>query len=85
MPFIIRIEINSREVLQINCYNCGPPSGDRENPLRLYRYVAKHWETGKTTEGEVLHERPEGIEKLSGLILQDLSMETNSFVGNVMP
>jgi len=43
------------------------------------RYVANHLENGVTTEGEVLHERPEGIEKLSALILQDLVLKTNSF------
>ena len=79
MPFTIRIDINAREVLRISCRNCGTVSGDRDNPTRLYRYVVKHLENGLTTEGDVLHERPEGIEKLSALILQDLALKTNSF------
>lgn len=79
MPFTIRIDINKQEIWSICCRNCGPPSGDNEMSTRLYRYLAENLETGGTICGKILHERPEGIEKLSGLILMDLSTKTNSF------
>lgn len=79
MPLSITIAINQREVLHIDCYNDGSPTGDNENPTRRYCYTATHRETGKTTAGEVLHERPEGIEKLSAIVLSDIAAKINSF------
>jgi hypothetical protein len=79
MPLTIAITINQREVLHIDCYNGGSPTGDHEIPTRCYCYTAIHRESGKTTAGEVLHERPEGIEKLAAIVLSDIATKINSF------
>jgi len=79
MPFAIRITINKREVVLVRGCNCGPPWGDRETcPTRIYRYVADHPESGKQTEGGIIHVRAEGIEKLAGLILLDLAAKAQN-------
>lgn len=79
MPFEITITINSRAVVRIQGHNCDSPTGDREIPTRIYRYTATHLETGVTTGGEILHERPEGIVRLAAIILDDMaiSFKTN--------
>ena len=80
MPFTITIKINSQEVVHIKGRNCGPPDGDDyEKPTRLYSYVAENKETNTTKEGTVYHQRPEGIEKLTGVILMDLAAKSRSF------
>jgi hypothetical protein len=74
MPFEITISINAREIVGIKGRNCGSPTGDRELPTRIYHYIATHQETGEITDGEVLHERTDGIERLAAIILNDLAM-----------
>lgn len=73
MPFEISVSINSQVVVHIKGRNCGPPFGLREQPTRIYRYKATHPEFGKTTDGEVLHIRSDGIERLTAIIFDDLA------------
>lgn len=73
MPFTILISINARDLVQIKCRNCG--LADRG--LTRYRYQAEYAQT--RIEGEVFHRRAQGIEKLSAILLQDLSGKYNSF------
>lgn len=73
MPFSISIKINDREVLRVSGRNCGSPDGDRENPMRIYRYSAEDLEKSEVTKGEVLHVRDEGMTRLASIILQDVA------------
>lgn len=81
MPFTIDVKINGNDKVTVFCRNWGAPEGqDRsETQTRVYKYEAEHPETGKVTKGEVLHERDEGIEKLTALIFADLAAKVNSF------
>lgn len=76
MPFEISIKIISpvgraKETLRVAGHNGWPPDGDRENPVRIYRYSAEDLEISQVTDGEVLHLRNEGMAKLASIILQD--------------
>ncbi|MGE4544053.1 MAG: antitoxin Xre/MbcA/ParS toxin-binding domain-containing protein [Pedobacter sp.] len=78
MPFEISIKIQNplgtiKEVLRVTGHNAKSPDGDRENPLRVYRYSAEDLDTSQVTEGEVLHVRDEGITILASIILQDVA------------
>ena len=73
MPFSISIKINGREILSVFGRNCGSPDGDRENPMRTYRYSAEDLERSEVTKGEVLHVRDEGMTKLASIILEDVA------------
>ena len=73
MPFSISIKINDREILRIFGRNCGSPDGDREIPMRTYRYSAEDLERSEVTKGEVLHVRDEGMTRLASIILQDVA------------
>jgi len=71
MPFEISIKINYREILRVAGHNAGPPDGERENSLRVYRYSAENLERSVVTKGEVLHVREKGMTKLASIILED--------------
>lgn len=84
MPFTIKIEINTREIWIIRGRNCGAPAGDDRaaTPVRIYQYVAVNCENGIIVEGEVLHDRPKGIELLAALLFDDLSQKTTPSAPN---
>jgi hypothetical protein len=75
VPFSIKIAINNQEIVNVYGHNCGPQSGSWYDTLgkHIYRYKAENSKSGKETEGEVLHIRAEGMEKLAAIILEDLS------------
>jgi hypothetical protein len=52
---------------------------DREaTPVRIYQYVAANCESGKIIAGEVVHDRPKGIELLVAILFDDLAKKTSS-------
>lgn len=75
MPFTITIAINKRQITHIYGHNCGPKNGNWYNTMGtfIYHYFATDPDSGEVTEGEVLHVRSEGMEKLAAIILEDLS------------
>ncbi len=70
MPIKIKIEVNDREVIEIQGRNCGPVEG-RGSSVRRYSYSAKSF--GVEITGEVTHNRGTGVERLAGIILLDIS------------
>jgi hypothetical protein len=74
MPFTINIDVNGKQACCVKGHNCRNSDGENEQPERRYRYTATATSvSGRVTEGDVVHIRHEGIEKLAALILDDLS------------
>ncbi len=77
MLLSINVQKNNCEVLRVDVYEDGQSSSDGKNPLIEYCYAAIHPETGKQTNGSVLHERRAGAEALLAIVLADIAAKVN--------